>query len=32
VAGFSNGSGDFNPGAGIDIVFGDIVYLSRFGF
>jgi len=32
VAGFSSGSGDFDPGAGIDIVFGDIVFLSRFAF
>jgi hypothetical protein len=32
VAGFSSGSGDFNPGAGIDIVFGDITFMSRFSF
>jgi hypothetical protein len=32
VAGISSGSGDFDPGAGMDIVFGDIVYLSRFTF
>jgi hypothetical protein len=32
LAGFSSGSGDFNPGTGFDIVFGDIVYLSRFSF
>jgi hypothetical protein len=32
VAGTSSGSGDFDPGAGIDVVFGDIIYLSRFSF
>jgi hypothetical protein len=32
VAGISSGSGDFDPGAAFDIVFGDIVFLSRFTF
>ena len=32
VAGGSNGSADFDPGADIDIVFGDILYLSRYAF
>jgi hypothetical protein len=32
LAGFNSGSGDFDPGAGIDVVFGDIIYVSRFNF
>ena len=32
VAGGSSGSGDFDSGPDIDIVFGDILYLSRFTF
>jgi hypothetical protein len=32
LAGLSSGSGDFNPGSGFDIVFGDIVFMSRFSF
>jgi hypothetical protein len=32
LAGFSSGSGDFNPGTGFDIVFGDIIFMSRFNF
>jgi len=32
VAGTSSGSGDFDPGATSDIVFGDIIYLSRYSF
>jgi hypothetical protein len=30
VAGGSSGSGDFDSGADIDVVFGDVVNLSRF--
>jgi hypothetical protein len=32
VAGTSHGSEDFDPGTGIDVVFGDIIFLSRFTF
>jgi len=32
VAGISYGSGDFDPGATMDLVLGDIIYLSRFTF
>jgi hypothetical protein len=32
LAGTSSGSGDFNPGAGIDTVFGDVTFLSRYTF
>jgi hypothetical protein len=32
LGGLSTGSGDFNPGSGFDIVFGDIAFMSRFSF
>jgi hypothetical protein len=32
VAGTHSGSADFNPGPGVDIVYGDITFLSRYGF
>jgi hypothetical protein len=32
LTGSSSGSADFNPGAGFDIVFGDVTFLSRYTF
>jgi len=32
IGGNHSGSSDFNPGAGIDIIFGDVTFLSRYSF
>ena len=32
IAGHHSGSADFNPGPGMDIIFGDVTFLSRFAF
>ncbi len=32
VAGISSGTQDFDPGPGIDLVFGDVAFVSRFNF
>jgi hypothetical protein len=32
VAGISSGTQDFDPGPGVDLVFGDVAFVSRFNF
>ena len=32
VAGTSSGTQDFDPGPGLDLIFGDIAFVSRFNF
>jgi hypothetical protein len=32
LSGTSSGSSDFNSGAGVDIVFGDVTFLSRYTY